>query len=547
MPVPDDFPEFYTTLDGDQRPAADHIGAHSVLFAGPGTGKTRTIKGKVLSLVRTHHIAPEQIIALAFTRVAANQLRNDLRAALSDGLGGLENLSEDGSEQGNPLISTIHGFALRQIIKNGDRIDTIPSPVRVSDDFFDRRVVIEDLAKLLDTGVREIKDELALLSASWEKNVSFDQLTAAFAARNPLFLTHWEQHRKVFGYTLRAEMVYQVKQALEQDPDFKLEDEFRQLIVDEFQDLNACDLALVKALASRGCEVTAAGDDDQSIYGFRYATPQAIRDFGRIYQGSSEFKLHVCHRCQKRILDLAHFVIRQDPARIDKGTVPRPGCPDGAVEWHSYANQRAEAEGIAEIITQLREVDGTFTKKILILLRGDRSDKYSQPIVDALTAAGIPVHQDDEVRPLDMDTGLLLRSLLELVVDEKNSMAWRVLLQLQKRNNVGDGALREVYGLCVADQSRFAEGLQKIVADPSVIPAGSRVATAVVAIRTKLAEFTVNEASLDEIIDRTLAYVTNDDSVRTALAADLQQERFEQGGDSLTGCDRGMMLLPVCR
>jgi UvrD/REP helicase N-terminal domain len=195
----------------------------------------------VLSLVKSRGVEADRIIALAFTRVAANQLRNDLRAALRDGRGSLKPGVEEDKDNREPLCSTIHGFALRQILRNGRSIDALPSPVRVADDFFERAVVLDDLKDLMGARrVSEVKDELQLLSAAWEKNFSPDELRLRFAERNPVFLSHWEEHRRVYGYTLRAEMVYQVKQMLELNPSFRLESDFQHLIVDEYQDLNAC-------------------------------------------------------------------------------------------------------------------------------------------------------------------------------------------------------------------------------------------------------------------------------------------------------------------
>jgi len=118
----------------------------------------------------------------------------------------------------------------------------------------------------------------------------------------------WRAHRGVFGYTLRAELVYQLKRALNQYEDFRLEAGFEHVLIDEYQDLNACDLAMAKELAMRGCEIYVAGDDDQSIYGFRFADPAGIRRFTADYPGAREMTLEICHRCDRSILRLSEFV-----------------------------------------------------------------------------------------------------------------------------------------------------------------------------------------------------------------------------------------------
>lgn len=531
-----DFESFYQTLDHEQRAAADHIGSHSVLFAGPGTGKTRTIKGKVLALVKRHEVPPQQILALAFTRIAANQLRDEICQVLGiNGNDGLEPLGEEVQKKTpTPHVSTIHAFALRQIIKNGDRVESLPKPVRVADDFFEREVVIQDLKGLLGIPVKQVTQELHELSASWERNETESEREHLFVQRNAQFLAHWREHRRVFGYTLRDEMVYQVKQALEQNPSFQLESNYLHLVVDEYQDLNPCDLALIRAMAARGCEITAAGDDDQSIYGFRHASPQAIRGFTQTYAGGQEFTLSVCHRCPQSVLDLAHFVIRQDTARKDKGTKPKPGCLDGKIELHAFRDQSQEARGLAQMIGRHRSPDGSFDKVILVLLRGDKDEKYSKVIVEALAEAGIAVAPDSVVRPLETPSGVLLRALLSLTVDATNSMAWRVLLQTQKNNRVGEKALRDVYDLCVANRWEFYQGLRGIVANPGLVKAGSAVAKAVGAVDAHLSETTKDIPAMDVVIERAIQVMVPE-AERSAIADDIQQEIFSLGIDSIEG------------
>jgi DNA helicase II / ATP-dependent DNA helicase PcrA len=77
----------------------------------------------------------------------------------------------------------------------------------------------------------------------------------------------------------RSELVYRVKRALYERPEFRLERDFGHIVVDEYQDLNRCELEVVRALTEDGAHLYVAGDDDQSIYGFRHAFPQGIREF----------------------------------------------------------------------------------------------------------------------------------------------------------------------------------------------------------------------------------------------------------------------------
>src|SRR5262249_51268663 len=141
------------------------------------------------------------------------------------------------------------------------------------------------------------------------------------------------------------------------------------LIVDEYQDLNACDLALLRRISDRGCVIIGAGDDDQSIYTFRRAAPEGIRRFGGDYPGSSDYPLSITQRCGSRIIEWATYVIQGDPARphgrpILKSAV---GSPPGEVALLAFANEAEEAAGAATLVQRLIDNEKVPAKEILML------------------------------------------------------------------------------------------------------------------------------------------------------------------------------------
>ena len=139
----------------DQKTAAMHVGNHARLLAGPGTGKTLTLTRRICFLVKEKNVPAESILALTFTRAAAQELRQ--RVA-----------NELGNDQ-NPHISTLHSFALRQLITNGTKITDLPQPLRIADDWEEREIILEDLKALLGLNrISEARDLLNRLSADWQ-------------------------------------------------------------------------------------------------------------------------------------------------------------------------------------------------------------------------------------------------------------------------------------------------------------------------------------------------------------------------------------------
>jgi DNA helicase-2/ATP-dependent DNA helicase PcrA len=260
----------------EQRTAAAHVGSHARLLAGPGTGKTLTLARHACFLVAERNVPPGNILAVTFTRAAARELRQRVQKEL-------------GEEQ-CPRISTLHSFALRQLLKNATRITDLPQPLRIADDWEERHIILEDLKTLLNLGhIDEARDLLGELSADWQ-SLTADEADWERRFPDPRFLGAWREHRRIYGYTLRSELVYQLKKALAQRGDFELEGPLEHFLVDEYQDLNRCDLAVVREIASRKVELFIAGDDDQSIYGFRKAHPEGIRRFPQDYPGAKNFR-----------------------------------------------------------------------------------------------------------------------------------------------------------------------------------------------------------------------------------------------------------------
>ena len=444
----------------EQRVAAAHIGNHARLLAGPGTGKTLTLTRHICFLVAEQDVPPEAILAVTFTRAAARELQQRVK----DELG----------EERCPRISTLHSFALRQLLKNAMRISDLPQPLRIADDWEERNIILEDIKALLGLkSIRESRTLLNELSADWQ-SLTTDEADWEKRFPNPRFLGAWREHRQIYGYTLRSELVYQLKKSLEQCGDFKLEGPIEYLLVDEYQDLNRCDLAVVREITARGVELFIAGDDDQSIYGFRKAHPEGIRHFPRDYPGAEELSLEICKRCDSSILDLGLFVARQDPRRAKKEIRTEPGRKQGEVAILRFPHQNAEARGIAELCARLVNSYGLKPDDILILLRSDHNGAFSRPIREKIEEAGIPVTAaTDTTSPLDGADGRAFLAFMRLAARREDSLAWRTLFQIWC-NGIGPGAVGAIYDVARGRGMTFAQAVLAAHDDSSILPSNHR-------------------------------------------------------------------------
>ncbi len=444
----------------EQEKAAGHTGSHARLLAGPGTGKTLTLTRRIRFLVEEKKASPNSIRAFTFTRAAAKELDQRVRSDL-------------GAEK-TPRISTLHSFALRQLMNNESIVQALPKPLRIADDWEERYIVREDLKAAL--GLPDVRDADRLLnrmSADWQ-SLTADESDWEQKFPDAQFLGAWREHRQLYGYTLRSELVYQLKKVLEQREDFKLESPIDYLLVDEYQDLNRCDLAVVQYIETKGVELFIAGDDDQSIYGFREAHPEGIRRFLNDFPSSQGLELEICKRCDEDILNAALFVAKQDSRRIEKSIQTEPGTPKGEVAVLRFDNEYKEADGVAELCKRLLQDGELEPHDILILLRADRNGQFSGLITERLNGAGIPVAATTEgENPLDKESGRSLMAFLHLATREQDGLAWRTLLT-NWCSGIGPKAIEAIHELARSKGTKFAETIMAIHNDPTPVPSTHR-------------------------------------------------------------------------
>lgn len=512
-------------LSTEQESVASHTGSHARLLAGPGTGKTRVLTQRVVYLLTQVGVTPVNVVALTFTRAAASELKERVADAV-------------GNDDSFPRISTFHSFALRQLLRNSERLQRLPQPLRIAGDWEERYIVLDDLKSTLGHDrVKETEELMNRLAADWQ---------TLSAERNdydadPDFVGAWKEHRKRYGYTLRSELIYQLKGAFEELGQLDLGEPVEHLIVDEYQDLNRSELAIVDKIADQGATVYAAGDDDQSIYGFRKAEPAGIRNFTIDFPHSEDLRLETCFRCGEKILDLGEFIADLDPHREPKSIYPTDDAGEGEVKLLRFDEQEAEAEGVAEICSRLYD-NGQDPGEILILLRSDPNGAFSSLIIEELQERGVPVATDGAESPLESEEAEKVLGFLRLCNnDGSDSLAWRTLLQT-RTNGLGSTALERIEQKCEGRAERFYQTVLWLADNPEELPQfGNSLEDEVSSIKEEVSQLQdtisaddAGAAELSQEIER-LVNVAAQGDFADVLSEHLTSILESAGVDSISG------------
>jgi DNA helicase-2/ATP-dependent DNA helicase PcrA len=353
--------------------------------------------------------------------------------------------------------STVHSFSISVLLRNPGT-GGFPEPLRIADKWEDAEIVHPTLARRIGVRVTRLENLIREMAANWE-SLRPEENPRVDPQERARFNGAWAEHRQVYGYTLLAELPYALQRALQDHPDLDGVD-FDLLIVDEYQDLNACDLGLLHCIAERGCSIIGAGDDDQSIYSFRRAAPEGIRRFPEDYPGCANYPLSVTQRCARRIIEWATYVIQGDPDRPrDRPCLQcAEGSPPGEGALLAFPGDGTEAVGVADLVRHLIDDEDVHAKDILILLRGDHNGNFSRPIKAALDERRIQ-YSDPEVvdRMLAEPANRRMLATLRLLVNPNDSLAWASLLCLAP--GIGDTFSDYIYDRARVARVQFGEAL----------------------------------------------------------------------------------------
>jgi len=430
-------------LDADQQRVVDHEGGPLLVLAGPGTGKTTTLVEAIVDRIERRGADPSQVLALTFSRKAAELLRDRVTARL-------------GRTTGSAMCATIHSFAYGLIRRYAPR-ELYRAPLRLLS-APEQDVVVRDLLRDYPESVRWpaqfdralgtrgfAREVQMVLSRAREKGLDGAGL-AALGEREGLpayvaagrFLDSYLDNLDDQSATDYADLIRRavIEAYVHRD---ELRRQFRHLFVDEYQDTDPGQVALLKALAGDGGDLVVVGDPHQSIYAFRGADVRGILDFPTDFaagDGSPApvVSLRTTRRFGPRLLVASQRVAARiglpgaiDPAARESFLSPvadDAAADEGLARVVTFDTERAEAEHLADLLRRAHLEDGIGWDRMAVLVRSGRTN--IPPLRRALGAAGVPVEVARDDLPLVQDPSVLplldaLRAAVNLDNDDDST------------------------------------------------------------------------------------------------------------------------------
>ena len=317
-----------------------------LILAGAGSGKTKTLTHRIAYLIANEGIWPNEILAVTFTNKAAKEMRERLGSLLG----------ENGSDRRfMPWMGTFHGICVRLLRQDGATIGIEPNYVIYDED--DRQGLVKQAMKQLSIADKQIKPRAVSSMISNAKNdmTSPEDFKASadypFQIEVARIYTLYEKMRRAAGALDFDDLLLETVRLFREQPDVrrKWRSQFKHVLVDEYQDTNAAQYAIVKSLVGETRNICVVGDDWQSIYSWRGADFTNILNFERDFPGSKVIKLEQNYRSTGAILEAAGNVITKNTQRSDKKlwTAEPTGMP---VQVHPVYDESEEAYMVASRI-----------------------------------------------------------------------------------------------------------------------------------------------------------------------------------------------------
>ncbi|UPK73989.1 ATP-dependent DNA helicase UvrD2 [Nocardioidaceae bacterium SCSIO 66511] len=378
MPLTAD--ELLDALDPEQREVALALRGPVCVLAGAGTGKTRAITHRIAYGVVSGVYKPTEVLAVTFTNRAAGEMRGRLRTLGADGV----------------QARTFHSAALRQAryfwpkVYGGELPELTASKIPMLSEAVRRCRVDADSALLRDLAaevewakVSNVRpDDYSRLAPEFGRSVAgLDAVTSGrvFAA--------YEEVKRDRGRIDMEDILLCTAAILTDDPRVaaQVRAQYRWLVVDEFQDVNPLQAALLDLWLGDRDDLCVVGDPLQTIYSFAGASPDHLTSFSRHHPGAQTIELTRNYRSTPQIVSAANSVFSARASR--EGVILRSQSDDGPqVEYVGHADEVAEAESIAERIDKLH-AGGTALREMAVLFR---INAQSEAYEEALAAREIP-------------------------------------------------------------------------------------------------------------------------------------------------------------
>lgn len=431
-----------------------------LILAGAGSGKTTVLVNRISYILKLGLCKPWEILAITFTNKAAGELKDRICSAVPEGGADI-------------WAATFHSTCARILRRYGDRLGyTSHFTVYDTDD---QKKMIKDILKQLDIDEKylPVKSVLNEISRAKDKMLSPEKMRdeAGYDNRKVQISKAYEIYQarlKTADAMDFDDMLLNTVKLFEKCPDILqvYQNQFKYIMVDEYQDTNKVQYKFVSMLAEKYNNICVVGDDDQSIYKFRGATIENILSFENTFTGAKVIRLEQNYRSTKNILNAANEVIANNTARKGK-TLWTENKEGDKIEVHTSDTERDEAQFIAQKILDGVAKGRSFSDFAVLY----RMNAQSNALEQMFSRSGIPHRIIGGHRFYDREEIKDMTAYLQVINNPHDDVRIRRIINKPKRS-IGDTTVSHAADIAAG----LGESIYTVIKNASDYPTLSRAA-----------------------------------------------------------------------
>ena len=424
--------DYLKNLNEAQKEAVTHLEGPLLIVAGAGSGKTKVLTSRIAHIMSKKKAFPNQILAVTFTNKAAKEMQNRVSKILGAGATGLS------------WLGTFHSICAKLLRKHASAVNLNSNFTIIDTD--DQIRLIKNICKAENIDIKQLAPRYVLaIIDKWKNRGHYPNEVIInykdIYEKNILPVYKIYQQKLIdLNVCDFGDLILHTVKILEQNIDIKeiYSNNFRYILVDEYQDTNYIQSKWLNLLAEKNKNLCCVGDDDQSIYSWRGAEIKNFLEFDKIYKDTKVIRLEENYRSTKNILSVASKLIANNQNRV--GKILKTSLEEGdLINLNCYKNGKDEAIGVSDEIEKIKKKYSLNNVAILV-----RAIFQTREFEERFLKIGLPYRILGGTKFYERAEIKDCVAYLRIVYQDKDDLAFERIVNNPKRS-IGDNSLKLIH------------------------------------------------------------------------------------------------------
>ena len=449
--------EYLNVLNKAQKEAVMHLEGPLLIVAGAGSGKTKVLTSRIANIIKQKKAFPNQILSVTFTNKAAKEMQTRVSKLLGSSATGLS------------WLGTFHSICAKLLRKHATAVKLNSNFTIIDTD--DQIRLVKNICKSENIDIKQLAPRYILAIIDRWKNkghypdeVIINQKDIFEKTILPIYKIYQQKLIELNSCDF-GDLILHVVKIFENNPDIKniYSQNFKYILVDEYQDTNFIQSKWLKLLSSKNNNICCVGDDDQSIYSWRGAEIKNFLEFDKVYKDTKVIRLEDNYRSSQNILSVASSLIANNENRVGK-TLKATLEEGELVKLNCFKNAKDEAIGVSDEIEKIKKKISF--NNIAILVRAifqtrEFEERFLKIGIPYRILGGTKFYERAEIKDCI--------AYLRLIFQSKDDLAFERIVNNPKRS-IGESSIKQIYEYSKINNLNLESASKKMIEENLIKP-----------------------------------------------------------------------------